>query len=176
MDSVERESHRGQATHQTTQGVSVSWFRCESQHLGCRFYPSKGTVLNDVVIPGRMSNRIHDCTAFSRAHIAFSVSKSYTHKVYQEVRRGRMQAVAESLILVKGLFIFFFFYSRDNDCTVRLTKRIVRTKLRVRKTLLITLLILFQCVNRNGYIFPLQVFSVRNGAERKSRDGSRDRI
>ena len=52
-----------------------------------------------------------------------------------------MQVVAESLIFVKYSFIFVFFYSRDNDCTIRGTKRTVRTKLRVRKKALITLLI-----------------------------------
>ena len=92
--------------------------------------------MNDVVVPGRTSNRIHDRNPFSRAGIAFSVSKSHAHKVNQEVGRGRMQVIAESLIFVKDLFIFSFFYSRDNDCTVRLTKRTVRTKLRVRKALI----------------------------------------
>ncbi len=52
-----------------------------------------------------------------------------------------MQIVAESLIFVKDLFIFVFFYSRDNDCTICVRNQTVRTKVRVRINSLITLLI-----------------------------------
>ncbi len=47
MGSVERESHRGQAAHQTTQGVSVSGFQYESQHLGINAWPVLGKSLSN---------------------------------------------------------------------------------------------------------------------------------